>query len=194
MLKVAITGNIGTGKTSVCKIFESLGIKVYYADKEAKLLYKRPEVIEQVIELFGKDVFDSGKNLITGRLAALVFNDQKKLKQLNNIIHPLVLEDYLSWTSKHGDKGYTLYESALLFESGFIDHFDKNILIISPYELTMKRVMERDGISKEEFTSRADKQIHESQKITRSDFIIHNDGSKALIPQVISIHKLLTAE
>jgi len=192
MLRIGITGNIGTGKSTVCKIFESLGIPVYSADKEAKLLYKLPDVIAKVKALFGNDVFDEDGNLLNFKLAEKAFGDSGKLKKLNAIIHPLVLEHYLNWASHNKQQAYTIYESALLVESGFIDHFDKSILVIAPQKLAMERVINRDGIDEKDFLSRAEKQLRESEKIPVADYIIHNDGSEALIPQVIDIHKSLS--
>ena len=191
MLKVGITGNIGSGKTTVCKVFETLGISVYYADREAKKLYRIPEVIEAVKQAFGNHVFDEDNQLIPSSLAKIVFNDTSGLKTLNSIIHPLVLDDLLAWAEKYENESYILYESALLFESGFAKHFDKRILVTAPLELMQKRVMHRDHISKEEFMSRANNQMPASEKEVLSDYIINNSEEEALIPQVVSSHKTL---
>jgi dephospho-CoA kinase len=191
MLKVGITGNIGSGKTTVCKVFETLGISVYYADKEAKKLYRIPEVIEAIKQAFGNHIFDEDNQLIPSLLAKIVFNDTSSLKTLNSIIHPLVLDDLLAWAEKYENESYILYESALLFESGFVKHFDKHILVTAPLELMQKRVMHRDHISKEEFMSRANNQMPASEKEVLSDYIINNSEEETLIPQVVSIHKTL---
>jgi dephospho-CoA kinase len=191
MLKVGITGNIGSGKTTVCKVFETLGISVYYADKEAKKLYRIPKVIEAVKQAFGNHVFDEDNQLIPSSLAKIVFNDTSSLKTLNSIIHPLVLDDLLAWAEKYENESYILYESALLFESGFARHFDKRILVTAPLELMQKRVMHRDHISKEEFMSRANNQMPASEKEVLSDYIINNSEEEALIPQVVNSHKIL---
>lgn len=191
MLKVGITGNIGSGKTTVCKVFETLGISVYYADKEAKKLYRIPRVIEAVKKAFGNDVFNKDDQLIPSNLAKIVFDDPSSLKTLNSIIHPLVLDDMLAWAERHKNERYILYESALLFESSFAKHFDKSILVTAPHELAQKRVMHRDHISKEEFMSRANNQMPASEKEVLSDYIINNNGEEALIPQVVRSHKIL---
>ena len=195
MIKVGITGNIGTGKSTVCRIFESLGVPVYYADKEAKKFYLYPEVIRSVKQLFGNSVFDHEDMLIRSELALIVFNDPVKLKQLNAIIHPLVLQDVFLWADKHTGQKYILYESALLFESGFVKHFDKSILVTAPAELSMQRVLERDHITKAEFLARAKNQMDQNEKEKLADFIIPNDEREGLIPQVVKIHRdLLDSE
>ncbi|NQT76423.1 MAG: dephospho-CoA kinase [Bacteroidetes bacterium] len=193
MMKVAITGNIGTGKSTVCRIFESLGVQVYYADKKAKKFYLYPEVIRSVKQLFGNSVFDHEDKLIRSELAMIVFNDPVKLKQLNAIIHPLVLEDVFLWADKHAEQKYILYESALLFESGFVKHFDKSILVTAPAGLSMQRVLERDHITKAEFLARVKNQMDQSEKEKLADFIIPNDEKEALIPRVILMHEALSA-
>jgi dephospho-CoA kinase len=189
MIKVGITGNIGTGKSTVCRIFESLGVPVYYADKEAKKFYLYPEVIRSVKQLFGNSVFDHEDMLIRSALALIVFNDALKLKQLNAIIHPLVLEDVFLWADKHAEQKYILYESALLFESGFVKHFDKSILVTAPAGLSMQRVLERDHITKAEFLARAKNQMDQSEKEKLADLIIPNDEREGLIPRVIVVHQ-----
>jgi len=188
MRKVAITGNIGTGKSTVCRIFESLGIQVYYADPEARKFYQRDAVRDAVKQLFGSHVFDENGQLITSNLAGLVFGDDTKLRQLNAIIHPLVLEDFLAWADGHASEKYILYESALLFESGFYRHFDQCIIVTTPEKLAMKRVMERDGLTADEFMTRRARQMPQEEKIPMADHIIENNEGRLLIPQVISLH------
>lgn len=189
MLKAGITGNIGSGKTTVCKIFESLGIPVYYADPEARKFYRKPEVIRQVKELFGQEVFDEKNHLRNNVLAGIVFNDPSKLARLNAILHPLVLEDFLQWAHARENEDYLLYESALLFESGFHKHFNLSILVHAPEKLACKRVMDRDGITRTEFYERFSRQMPADKKIPQADFIIENDEATPLIPKAIDIHK-----
>jgi dephospho-CoA kinase len=138
--------------------------------------------------LFGSKVFDQNDQLITSALARLAFSDETRLRQLNAIIHPLVLEDFLAWAGSHASETYILYESALLFESGFYRHFDHCILVSAPDEVAMKRVIERDGITEDEFMTRRARQMPEQEKIHLADHVIDNDGDRLLIPQVIALH------
>jgi dephospho-CoA kinase len=189
MIRVAITGNIGSGKTTVCRIFESLGIYVYYADKEARKFYRQEDVILSVKSIFGADVFNEDNILLSQVLAERVFTDHKKLRKLNAIIHPLVLKDFKAWADEHINEKYILYESALLFESGFYRHFDKSILVSAPVNLARDRVTSRDNISNKAFNNRLSMQWDEKRKAEMADYIIHNDQKSALIPQVLEMHK-----
>lgn len=191
MLRIAVTGNIGTGKTSVCKVFESLGIKVYYADLEAKKFYTQESVIQAVKKLFGDDVFSGEGKLDTEKLASIVFSDEHKIKQLNAIIHPLVLEDYLQWAEANKNETYVIYESALLFESGFAAHFHKSILVTAPEELCRQRVLSRSGVTGSDFDQRLAMQIPQDKKAELADIIIVNDESSPLIPKIIDLHNSL---
>ena len=131
---------------------------------------------------------------MSNELAKLAFTDPENLKSLNAIIHPLVLEDFLLWCDKHRDEAYTVYESALLFESGFAVHFDHTILVISDPSLAMARVMQRDGISRKDFLERRSRQQDDTEKVSKADHIIRNLGDEALIPQVITLHRLFLDE
>lgn len=193
MLRIAITGNIGTGKSTVCKVFESLGINVYYADKEARKFYRNKDVITAVKQLFGEEVFDKDDILNASALASLVFGNPEKLQQLNAIIHPLVLDGFLQWADQQSEAKYILYESALLFESGFYKHFDKNILVTAPASLAKSRVLSRDGLSEEEFDARKSRQIPQNELIKKADLILENDEKSPLIPRILEIHQGLNS-
>lgn len=193
MLRIAITGNIGTGKSTVCKVFESLGINVYYADTEARKFYLEKNVISAVKQLFGEEIFDENDILNASLLAGLVFGNPDKLKQLNAIIHPLVLDDFLQWADQQLETKYILYESALLFESGFHKHFDKSILVTAPTSLAKSRVLSRDGLSEEEFDARKSRQTPQDELIKRADIILENDEKSPLIPRVLAIHQGLNS-
>ena len=149
MLRVAITGNIGSGKSTITKIFQAMGIPVFVADVEARFLYAEEDVRQEVIELLGKDVYDGSEVLNKKRLAEIIFNDPAALQGINNIIHPRTLKKYQDWLSLHKHLHYTVHESAILFENNLQHHFDKTIVVTAPQEVRIKRV----EVLKKDFTS-----------------------------------------
>jgi dephospho-CoA kinase len=192
MLKVGITGGIGSGKTTVCRIFETLGIPVYYADDRAKALMNGDENIrKQVIALFGTDAYLTDGQLNRKFIAEKVFQNQPLLAQLNAIVHPAVFNDSQQWFMQHEHKPYTLYEAAILFESGSYLFLDKTITVFAPLDVRVARTMKRDNASKEEVMERVSKQLPEEEKIKKADFVIYNDHSTPLIEQVLTIHQRL---
>lgn len=189
MQHLGITGGIGSGKTTVCKIFETLGIPVYYADERAKYLMSHdPTLIAGIIELFGSEAFLEPQVLNRAHIAQIAFNDKAKLNQLNALVHPAVAQDGLNWQAAQQNVPYTLKEAALLFESGSYRTLDKIIVVAAPLELRIQRVMERDGAKREEVEARISKQMPEAEKVRLADFVVNNDGVHALIPQVMAIH------
>ena len=193
-LRVGITGGIGSGKTTVCKIFECLGVPVYYADDRAKTLMTENEnVVKKVRMLFGPEAYQKDGRLNRSYIAAIVFEDKRKLQSLNSIVHPAVFEDGERWNACQSDVPYTLKEAALLFESGGHKFLDKIITVFAPVELRIERVMLRDGVSKEAVLTRMKNQMPEDEKIRLADFVIHNDGMQSLIQQVWQIHQQLCA-
>lgn len=194
ILKVGITGGIGSGKTTVCKIFELLGIPVYYADGQAKqLMVSDPRLVAGVKKLFGPDSYLPNGALNRPFIAKEVFGDDRKLEQLNRLVHPAVAEDSDRWHHAQENVPYTLKEAALLFESGNHKQLDKLITVFAPEELRIRRVVERDHSSPEEVRERMAKQMPEEEKMKRSDFVVHNDGKHSLIRQVLDIHHALLA-
>jgi dephospho-CoA kinase len=190
MLKVGLTGGIGSGKSTVAAIFEILGIPVYYADKEAKRLMIEDEGLPQSIKkLLGEECYLNG---ILNReyIASVVFNEPEKLEQLNQLIHPLTVTNSLEWMSKQKTP-YAIKEAALIFESSSESHLDVIIGVTSPESLRIKRVMERDGIDEAAVRQRMSRQMREEEKIKRCDFVITNDEIVLLTPQVIRIHEAL---
>lgn len=190
---VGLTGGIGSGKSTVSKIFETLGVKIFHADEEAKkILAENAEVIDAVKKLFGNDIYDKNNNPDRRKIAEIIFRDKKKLEKLNSIIHPKVFEAFAQWIAGiPSNHPYVIKEAALLYESGSYKTLDKMIAVYSPLPLRMKRVMERDKCSEKEFLARAENQMPDEEKIKRADFIIYNDESHPLIPQVMEIHKML---
>jgi dephospho-CoA kinase len=191
MIKVALTGNIGSGKSTVIRIFESLGIPVFHADKEAKLLYKRQDVKDAVRSAFGDAAFNNSGEVDFKKLAGIVFKDKEALKKINEIIHPLVNQQYNKWLEEYQEIPYTLHEAAIVFENNLEHHYDVIINVSAPTHIRMERVLKRDGITTEQFYERANKQWSEEEKNKRSDFVIINDGKRFLIPQVLEIHESL---
>ncbi|MBW6498065.1 MAG: dephospho-CoA kinase [Bacteroidales bacterium] len=191
MLQVGLTGNIGSGKTTVCRVFEILGVPVYYADLRARAIMEKDEVVEQVAGAFGREVLDENGQLKRKVLAALVFNNKEKLERLNAIVHPLVREDYSNWASTKLNHAYVMQEAAILFETGMAASFDKVIVVAAPLQLRIARVQQRDGVGREEVLRRAANQFDEKILLEKADFVIHNDDSQLVIPQVLAIDREL---
>lgn len=192
MLKAGITGGIGSGKTTVCKIFETLGIPIYYADDRAKwLMSNDADLMSAIRKAFGEEAYTPEGQLNRAYLAKVAFNDAEKLAQLNAIVHPAVFRDGLQWHEAQAGAPYTLREAALLFESGSYRAIDKMIVVTAPLELRIQRVMERDGVPKEAVLARIEKQWTEEEKVKRADFVIDNSGDHLLIPQVLKVHQAL---
>lgn len=195
MLKIGVTGGIGSGKSTVCKIFEVCGASVYYADDKAKILMNKDEVLKQRIkEKFGKETYSADGKLNRVFLANKVFNNADQLKVLNSIVHPYVFQDTIRWMQAHQNEKYVLYEAAIMFESGSYKLMDKTILVISPTEDKINRVMTRDKISRNEVIARINKQMPDEEKMKLANFLIYNDREHELIPQVLALHKKFTSQ
>ncbi len=196
MRKVGITGGIGSGKTTVCKIFETLGIPIYYADDRAKwLMVNSPALQTGIINLFGKESYDEEGQLNRAYIGGIAFKHPKKLQKLNALVHPAVFVDGENWQQEQLalQFPYTLKEAALLYESGSHKFLDKMIVVTAPEELRIERVMKRDGLDKEAVQDRIARQMPEAEKVAQADYIITNDGQQLLIPQVLEIHQQLLA-
>lgn len=191
---MALTGNIGSGKTTVCRFFEVLGVPVYYADQRARHITNTREVLDQIHKVFGAAVFDDDKMLNRQKLAQVVFNDQQALKTLNGIIHPRVHRDYQQWLKHHAQAAYSLQEAAIIFESGSARHFDLVVVVSAPKEIRLQRVMQRENVQREQVLQRMDNQMDQKTLEEKADHVILNDGRQAVIPQVMKLHALLTAE
>lgn len=192
-LKIGITGGIGSGKTIVCKIFEQLGVPVYYADAAATEIFYGKDIQQQIIKTFGENLIDDKGLVDRKKLSELVFSYKALLEKLNAIIHPAVALDVEDWSKKNSTAKYVLKEAAILFESGTNKGLDKVIVVTAPVELRIARVMKRDGLNKEEIQKRIQNQMSDEEKIKRSDFVIHNDEQQLIIPQVLAIHEKILA-
>ena len=187
MLRIGLTGGIGSGKTIVAKIFELFDIPVYYADEASKRLYHTDkELMMNIKKHFGEDVYTNDQ-LNRSKLAELVFNSPEKLDLLNNLVHPPTIRDAEQWMTRQTTP-YIIKEAALIFESGSAAGLDYVIGVKAPQSLRIKRVMDRDGFSREDILSRMDKQINEEMKMRLCDFVINNDEQELIIPQVIGLH------
>lgn len=190
MLKVGLTGGIGSGKSTVAAIFEVLGVPVYYADQAAKrLMHENAELKNKIIDQFGTEAYRDGE-LNRDYLAAKVFSDPQQLALLNSFVHPLTIADAAAWMNRQRSP-YTIKEAALIFESGANTSLDYVIGVSSPETLRIKRVMERDKISAEQVMARLHKQMNEADKMKKCDFLLFNDEQQLLVPQVIQLHEKL---
>lgn len=190
MIKVGLTGGIGTGKTLVSRIFSELRIPVFYGDAEAKKAYANAAVLEKVRKSFGEEVFKNGV-VSYKKLAQIVFNDKAKLEALNSIIHPFLFSNFEKWMEEQKNAPYVIMEAAILYESSFHPMFDKVITVSAPEELCIERVVKRDGTSREEVLKRLRNQLPDNIKTTKADFVIINDGVAMLLPQVLDVHRKL---
>ena len=191
---IGLTGGIGSGKSTVAKVFEVLGIPVFYADAIAKeLMNTNKSLIASIKETFGNDIYFEGI-LDRKKLSAIVFNDPEKLKALNALVHPATTAYTHIWLQQQ-KAPYALKEAAILFESGAYRSVEKVIGVFAPQEVRIKRAMQRDGISREQVLGRMNNQMNEEEKMKRCDFVILNDGNASLIEQVMQIHaQLLSAD
>ena len=190
MLIIGITGGIGSGKTTVCQIFELLGIPVFYADAAAKeVMHSDDQLKQDLISTFGKTAFSDTGLLTRTYMASLVFHDQKALESLNALVHPAVFRAFDRWLIKQVKAPYVLKEAALLFESDSYKMCTHSILVEAPDHLKIARVMQRDGITEAEVRLRMARQFSDAEKEKLADYLIYNDERQLLIPQVLKLHE-----
>ena len=191
MKKIGITGGIGSGKTYVSEVFSSLGIPVFNADVESKrLMSSSDNLISLVKDLFGDDIYTNGL-LDKQKLASIVFSDKEKLENLNNIIHPVVKQEFIDWC-KQQNSSYVIKETAILFESRSDKGLDAVICVSAPLNIRIDRAVKRDGSTEKEIKNRIENQISQEEKENLSDYIIVNDEKDLLLPQIIKIHQLFS--
>lgn len=187
---IGVTGGIGSGKTTLVRYFESLGIPVFIADDEAKKVTQLPDVLDQIKSVFGEIVIGNGQ-LNRQQLGAIVFSDPDKLNQLNTIIHPAVRTQFKLWLDQHQLERFVVYEAAILFESGSYAICDYIITIIAPFEDRINRVMLRDNCSREHVLQRINSQWTDEQRIAKSDFVVENADTETAKQQIDYIFKSL---
>lgn len=190
MLKIGITGGIGSGKSIICRVFQNLGIPVYDADSRAKwIVNNHPDLRKELIAEFGQEAYDVNGNYNRAYMAQQVFNDGNRVKVLNQLIHPRVGQDFLDWSNQNAQAPYLLKEAALMFESGSYLALNKVITVFAPNEVRIKRILKRDPFrSEDQIKAIFGKQLAEDEKMKRADFVVNNDDQHLVIPQVLSLH------
>ena len=190
MLKIGLTGGMGSGKTTVSKIFSVLGVPVFYADDIAKNVMNADAGLKQnIIQLFGDDAYINN-TLNRKYIAGIVFSDKYKLEQLNALVHPVTIAAADEWMSRQ-TSAYVIKEAALMFESSAAANLDYIIGVYAPQHLRLQRVMHRDGTKREEVLARMNNQVDETIKMKLCDFVIVNDDQQAVLPQVLALHAKL---
>lgn len=190
MIQVGITGGIGSGKTTACRIFETLGVPIFYADQEAKALYDRDtELKAELLSAFGAELYAGGR-FQAAVLRDSVFRSPDRLALLNSLVHPRVMAYAESWMQRQTSP-YVLKEAALLVESGSYRKLDRLIVVVAPRSLRLERVVQRDGLQAEDVMDRMAQQLPEEELLAHAHFVIRNDPDHMLIPQVLAIHRQL---
>lgn len=190
MLRIGLTGGMGSGKTTVAKIFEVLGIPVYYADEAARrLMNGHSQLRAQIVDAFGPAAYHND-TLDRAYIAAKVFNDPMQLDTLNSIVHPATVLDSEQWMNAQKTT-YAIKEAALIFESKYPGQLDYVIGVASPLDLRLSRILLRGSITHDEAMKRIGSQMNEEEKLSRCDFVVQNNESQALIPQVLALHNKL---
>jgi len=188
-LRIGITGGMGAGKSTVCQIFERIGVPIYNADIKAKWLMNNNLDLKKAIkESFGWDAYTRKDDLNRDYLAKIVFNNPEKLEILNGLVHPAVKTDYEQWTIEHREQPYSLKEAALLFESESYKSLHKVIVVTCPIEMRIERIMKRDHVKREDILKRIQNQTTDKQRLSMADYVIYNDGVRSLIEQSLKIH------
>ncbi|WP_432669960.1 dephospho-CoA kinase [Flavobacterium sp. SM2513] len=183
---VGLTGGIGSGKTTVAKMFQDLGVPVYIADLEAKQITNEPETLKLIEQQFGQGVIEN-EQLNRAAMAEIVFTNPAKLSQLNAIIHPLVAEHFKKWIQKHKSEKFIIKETAILFETNNQHTCDFVITVTAPIKIRLDRVAKRDSISEKEILNRINNQWTDEQRVAKSDFVINNTTIEQTEMQVSQI-------
>ncbi len=190
MIRVGLTGGIGSGKSLICQVFSLLRVPVYYADIEARLLMDHdPEIKQALRGILGTAFFHQGI-LDRTRMASILFSDKSLLDQVNKLVHPRVAVHFSGWCKRHEGFSYVIQESALIFESNAYQNFDQIITVTAPEKIRMQRVLARENMTSEKAAAIMHNQLPEEEKTRRSHLVIVNDGTELVIPQVLKLHNL----
>lgn len=187
MLRVGLTGNIGSGKSLVCEIFETMGIPVFKADEAGHAALEDQIIRQELVERHGTAILHPDGSLDRRKLGRIVFSKPEELQYLSNLVHPFVKQSFDAWCQRQLDAQIVIHEAAIIFESGFQRYFDRIILVTAPEEIRLQRVLQRDVITISEIRERMTKQWPEEKKIPLSDYVIFNDGKLPIIPQIFMI-------
>lgn len=189
---VGITGGIGSGKSTICKIFEVLGVKIYYADDRAKhLMETNQEVIADIKSIFGNEAYSSNK-LNRAYISEMAFGNKNLLTDLNQVVHPAVKKDFEEWVTENSTEKFVLKEAALLIEAGSYKELDVLLLVVADEETRISRVLKRDTQrTEEEVRKIISEQLSDEEKVPLANFIIDNNGNTSLIRQVVGLHSQL---
>lgn len=189
MLKIGLTGGIGSGKTLVGEVFSALNVPVYIADQEAKrLMETAPELRTSLEKLFGSQAYN-GDHLNKRYIGEIVFNDKEMLARLNNIVHPAVHADFERWAEQYRTLPYVIEEAAVLFESDGAERMNKTIFVKASEQIRISRVMERDSVTGEQVQARMRNQWSDEKKEKLADFIIYNENDSMILPQIVDLHE-----
>ena len=187
MVKLAVTGTIGSGKSVVVRMLEVMGVPVYDCDSRAKsLMVNNPLIVKELKRMFGAECYDANGALDRKYLASRIFVDESNVRRVNSLVHPVVKEDFVRWAAMQNTP-LVAVETALLYESGMIDVVDKVLAVWTDAETAVRRTMQRSGMSRSQVFSRMQKQIGVDELLLLSDFSIRNDGDNPILPAVISL-------
>jgi len=187
-MKLGITGGIGSGKTSVCKVFGVLGIPVFSADPEAQIIMNTDKsIVDGINDIAGKNIYPAGE-LDKTELAKLIFNDLDMLRKVNSLVHPVVFQHFTEWAETQ-TAPYAIIEAAILFESGASNYVDRVATVIAPVEERISRVIKRNKLTREQVLERIKNQIDDEERIKLSDYVINNSENEMIIPVILDIHQ-----
>lgn len=189
MIVVGLTGGMGSGKSTVARVFETLGVKVYYSDNRAKELYFIPAVKKEIENILGKEAYLDEITLNKKYISQQIFSNNELLKQVNSIIHAEVRNDFNAFTKENNKEKYIIKESALLVEANLLGTIDKLIVVTSDMNLREQRIVKRDGLDKSEIQTRMSRQLPDIEKVKQADWILENNEMDLLIPKILKIHQ-----